>query len=291
MGDSEGKAPLAVNYGKTVGQVYGDAVECAVRQTMDLSILALVKHGQRHELDSGFPSFLPRWDLPGWIGPIFSKGGVALAGRSLKFSTSIFDLADTLALSGITFDQVTVVSHDLTIHLQPDGVTGPLSIFDGDDEQQDKLTALLQELTALICEDRAITNSISVSDSYKLSAIAVAAAFTEDITFGAAFEEKAEENNNSRDTSWEYIAAIVGDRRRFFRTTRGYVGQGPGCMQSGDLMAVLDDANAPLVLRPLAGDKEEHAFMGECYVYDIMSGEIVQMLGQDGFREKEFVLR
>jgi hypothetical protein len=62
-------------------------------------------------------------------------------------------------------------------------------------------------------------------------------------------------------------------------------------MRVGDHVVVLNGGRVPYVLRPLSGDGREYAFMGECYVYDIMQGEIRHMLGQDGVQEKEFVLR
>ncbi|KAI9775711.1 MAG: hypothetical protein M1839_000913 [Geoglossum umbratile] len=58
--------------------------------------------------------------------------------------------------------------------------------------------------------------------------------------------------------------------RRFFKTTKGYIGIGPRSLQKGDAVALFKGGMVPLVIRSL-GDKWE--LVGDCYVHGIMHGE------------------
>ena len=58
--------------------------------------------------------------------------------------------------------------------------------------------------------------------------------------------------------------------RRFFRTTKGYIGMGPRPLQKGDVVALFKGGMVPLVIRSLE-DKWE--LVGDCYVHGIMHGE------------------
>jgi len=52
----------------------------------------------------------------------------------------------------------------------------------------------------------------------------------------------------------------------------------------GDVIAILHDCHAPVILR-----KEDHyKFIGTCYVHGIMQGEVAKM---DGFDPKKFDIR
>jgi hypothetical protein len=77
--------------------------------------------------------------------------------------------------------------------------------------------------------------------------------------------------------------------RRLFETNR-YFGLGPRDLKKGDVVAVLDGGKVPYILRPFAKENE-HAFLGECFVYDIMNGEAYEMCGEGEVEEKMFVLR
>jgi hypothetical protein len=63
-------------------------------------------------------------------------------------------------------------------------------------------------------------------------------------------------------------------------------------MKRGDVVAVLDGGKVPYVLRP-SRVEGEHAFVGECFVRDLMSGQAYDMLqaGRNGVEEREFILR
>lgn len=66
----------------------------------------------------------------------------------------------------------------------------------------------------------------------------------------------------------------VGLGRRLFLSVDGYLGLGPAVIQNGDVVAYLDGAEVPFVLRPLpTGD---FTLVGETYVYGLMDRDLPQ---------------
>jgi len=65
--------------------------------------------------------------------------------------------------------------------------------------------------------------------------------------------------------------------RSLFKTTTGLKGVGPQCLEEGDQICVLHGAAVPFVIR--SDGAGGFLLVGECYVHDIMSGEVIQQLG------------
>jgi hypothetical protein len=84
------------------------------------------------------------------------------------------------------------------------------------------------------------------------------------------------EGGNAR----RYISAVepVRDSYRLFKTTSKDFGVGPVDMKIGDKLCVLLGAEVPFLLRP-KGDG--YLVVGECYVYDLMHGEVLEKLAAD----------
>ncbi|KAI1390137.1 heterokaryon incompatibility protein-domain-containing protein [Hypoxylon trugodes] len=84
------------------------------------------------------------------------------------------------------------------------------------------------------------------------------------------------------------LQACVG--RKFFVTTRGFMGIGPASMEPGDLVVVLLGAVVPFVARKTANEQDRtYILIGECYVHGIMDGELVRMKQGAGKEAEEFV--
>ncbi|KAI1053042.1 hypothetical protein LB506_010037 [Fusarium annulatum] len=77
-----------------------------------------------------------------------------------------------------------------------------------------------------------------------------------------------------------YISAAepLRDLYRLFKTASKDFGVGPIDMKIGDKLCVLFGAEVPFLLRPI-GDGYE--VIGECYVYDLMHGEVLEKLAAD----------
>ncbi|RBR22729.1 hypothetical protein FVER53590_03280 [Fusarium verticillioides] len=84
------------------------------------------------------------------------------------------------------------------------------------------------------------------------------------------------EGGNAR----RYISAMepVRDSYRLFKTTSKGFGVGPVDMKIGDKLCALFGAEVPFLLRP-KGDG--YLVVGECYVYDLMHGEVLEKLAAD----------
>jgi hypothetical protein len=74
-------------------------------------------------------------------------------------------------------------------------------------------------------------------------------------------------------------------RRLFFSRNKSFIGLGPGNMEQNDVICVLFGGATPMILR-LDGDN--YRFIGECYVYDLMSGEAIQDLRAGKYASQTF---
>jgi hypothetical protein len=77
---------------------------------------------------------------------------------------------------------------------------------------------------------------------------------------------------------------IAFGRRRLATTKSGYLCMVPFDTQLGDVIAILHDCHAPVILR----EGDYYKFIGTCYVHGIMQGEAAKM---DGLDPKKFDIR
>ncbi|KAI0205232.1 hypothetical protein F4808DRAFT_410991 [Astrocystis sublimbata] len=75
--------------------------------------------------------------------------------------------------------------------------------------------------------------------------------------------------------------------RRIFFTDKAYIGLGPSMTVEGDLLCILFGGATPMILRPLG---DSYRLIGECYVYDLISGEAVRDRRKRGGRVENFNL-
>ncbi|KAF5988993.1 heterokaryon incompatibility protein (het-6OR allele) [Fusarium bulbicola] len=98
----------------------------------------------------------------------------------------------------------------------------------------------------------------------------------EDRMTQARYLREISEGGNSR----RYISAVepVHGPYRVFKAASKDFGVGPVDMKIGDKLCVLLGAGVPFLLRP-KGDG--YLVVGECYVYDLMHGEVLEKLAAD----------
>ncbi|PQE13296.1 heterokaryon incompatibility protein [Rutstroemia sp. NJR-2017a BVV2] len=77
------------------------------------------------------------------------------------------------------------------------------------------------------------------------------------------------------------------NRRMFFTKHKYFLGLGPKSMQQGDILCVLFGGATPFILRP---DGEQFRFVGECYIYNLMSGEAIRDWEEGIYTEQSFHL-
>ena len=75
--------------------------------------------------------------------------------------------------------------------------------------------------------------------------------------------------------------------RKFFNTSEGRIGVGPGNIQTGDKICVFRTCRMPLIFRkePLNGFYET---LGPAYVHGLMDGEALEMEKQGVVEEEQF---
>ena len=89
-------------------------------------------------------------------------------------------------------------------------------------------------------------------------------------------------NELSKDGSiaWNYHHHLITIFRRhwFFISDDGYAGLAPlGSQPDTDVLAFIDGANVPFVLRDLGQDATDLVLVGPCYIYSIMDAEMAKM--------------
>jgi len=90
---------------------------------------------------------------------------------------------------------------------------------------------------------------------------------------------------SSKEEEFRLLHYLAGDvltlgmrhcaNRRFFRTTRGYIGLGPRCMVLGDVVAVVYGGRVPLILRQIL---DFYSLIGERCVHDLVEFEVTLSL-------------
>jgi hypothetical protein len=84
------------------------------------------------------------------------------------------------------------------------------------------------------------------------------------------------------------LAVLSLHERDLITTETGYLGLAPKAVRPGDVVAILFGCKCPVVLRP-QGDDTYHV-IGECYIHELMDGEVLSRgVGEHALR-REFVL-
>ncbi|KIV87472.1 hypothetical protein PV11_03015 [Exophiala sideris] len=65
--------------------------------------------------------------------------------------------------------------------------------------------------------------------------------------------------------------------KRFFMLRNGYMGLAPARSQTGDTVYIVGGSNTPLVIRRRGEGNRRYMIVGECFVFGLMHGEILEM--------------
>jgi Heterokaryon incompatibility protein (HET) len=82
---------------------------------------------------------------------------------------------------------------------------------------------------------------------------------------------------------------VLANGRRLFVTQAGYMGIASKEVQHGDMVAVLDGCDMPVILR-YRKDRENFRFISEAYVHELMDGQAVDIANQKGCEKGIFVI-
>lgn len=83
----------------------------------------------------------------------------------------------------------------------------------------------------------------------------------------------------------------ICENRRFFMTSRGWIGIGPRVISVGHEVCIFFGGDTPFVLMEMPSASESiYRLCGECYVHGIMHGEAIEMWESGQLEEKTFNL-
>jgi hypothetical protein len=92
---------------------------------------------------------------------------------------------------------------------------------------------------------------------------------------------------NGDDYYFTRDANVTWSGRKFFCTSRGFIGFGPKVLRNNDLCCVLFGARVPFILRET---QNHYLLVGECYLHGIMRGEAIDMWRNGDLQVQEFEL-
>ncbi|KAI5371709.1 hypothetical protein J4E82_009593 [Alternaria postmessia] len=84
------------------------------------------------------------------------------------------------------------------------------------------------------------------------------------------------------------LAMLSLEQRALITTETGYLGLAPTAVRQGDVVAILFGCRFPMVLRPYLDDM--YQVIGECYIHELMDGEILSQERDGHVSAREFVL-
>ncbi len=290
---------LEVDYDKSVAKVYAATVLHSIYTGRDLSCLSYVEHGQIYDPHTGFPSWVPRWDIATVSSRLWFEAQLY---HSMRRPPPDKDLAHQgiLQLDGILFDKVIISPYmDFTIGdsiFQTENILFKSVLLEFLREVQgpqptttDTYHSTLLALAATLTGGK--TGSYQTSRISRISNLpnSLLADF---LAFARRMYPEEDISNSTEQTvgDWEAYTKIMWpscSNRCLFRTSRDYPGLGPSCMAPGDQIVVLSGGLVPYVLRPVNNSSSEFYFMGECYVHDVMKyGQRYYSPKWDGIEEE-----
>ena len=289
----DGPLHLKADYTKSMSEVYRDLAEAVISTSGTLDVLAYVQH----EKDINIPSWVPRWNLKQQANVIFQDFTKWDACNKTPMSVSFDGM--NLRIKGITLD---LVSEGTS--LKDFNKLFPLPGPDGSTSDEQYRRDFWRNQTLEI-----------PSFQYRDWLEAYSMVFTWGISDQWAHTDKKEQGANFQD----YLRTYCGDDlpfceqlfewrhkdgverftrtartaswgRTLFKTKSGYIGQGPGGVQKGDILCIIYGCRMPMILRP---EKRQYLLVGEAYVHEIMFGEATHKfrVGQlSHIAEEEFEL-
>jgi hypothetical protein len=302
---------IVVDYRQSVSGVLRDVIHHSMHPGKSLRFLSYVD--TRAE-PGDLPSWIPRWDKTRepWQDHLWCESSTlsACAARTLDPLPDVYALR--LQLHGVEFDTLMWTSRilwsdEISMFVQKH-LHQSLKFEEGSDEYEAALTRLATTLSGGYIKTNGWAETCEYMDrldtptgrKFMFDFVAYVALQIMDPRMHATFSEAVMERMENvpqtgaevRDcaSSYEELMKLHYRGRVLFETARGYIGLGPRGAEQGDRVVVLDGGKVPYVLT-LKEEEDEHAFVGECYVMDIMDGQVYDMLGRDGVEEKDFVLQ
>jgi hypothetical protein len=294
---------LQPDYRMSIHDLYRKFARLILDRDKSLRILSAVQHG--NHIQESLPSWVPSWDSVYCHGLAPSEPGPnhrAADGLPIEeIKTSNFN---HLMLKGIAYDTIIKCTETISPRSFDANENNSLDVFTftemvgqfwGEWWDHDRARSLCWTLTAGKDWYGMLVNDF---DSHWADFAAFWWEFgvprkIDDVPgsrYGTklrTFHDFPERKDGDYDRFLEAASnACVG--RRLFLTEKGTLGLGPGALQTGDRCCVLFGGIVPFVLRRL--NDRIHALVGECYIKDVMQGEVLQSWRKGEIKTENFCI-
>ncbi|KAK2598061.1 hypothetical protein QQS21_005772 [Conoideocrella luteorostrata] len=272
------------DYRKNTAEVYIDVVMAAVNDAHALRILSNVRHEDSYQHRDDIPSWVPYWPRHRSVSfldrQIWSAGGQ-------QASEVSFPSRRQMTARGIIFEEIISISDVHPISLDEYGSLHPfpdLMVALWTESDPSNLPDGSRLCFKKLCRTLTGGHTIGGEVVHQLTANQRLVFYSDYLAFinhilkctgqrriAVTPPDLAGFNGN-----WERYARVVRyacRSRRIFRTQEGSIGLGPACAGIGDRVCVLNGGKVPYVIRPI---KDDFYFLGECYMDNIMRGELYE---------------
>lgn len=251
--------PETPDYGMSLWEVYLGFAKRYVLDTGDLALLNFVHHDE-WTIDEAPVSWCPQWNVV-----VYEGGLVTELGNVMSPSLPPRLLGDVLCVRGVVFDVVSTTSDELSKQTRIEDIGriwNSWKTIGSPSEPAGKDSGL-----------GAFANCLAAGDplaplmpvrwerhfaAYVRELARVTACNDRELPEGLA-------SDDGGDIAWAHFqVAHMIDKRRLVVTDRGYYGLAPGLSRGGDVVAVVDGALTPLILREKSPG--HYRVVGEVYV-------------------------
>ncbi|KAF2113532.1 heterokaryon incompatibility protein-domain-containing protein [Lophiotrema nucula] len=263
---------LSPDYALSVSAVYTFAAEKWLVEQKKFELLSQVQHIPTIPID--IPSWVPNWNQLGTT-TILGPDSNAMCSSPTDIRKSICEYSNCIAVKGFQWGTVSSVAQTDVVRLvatkDRSGPVAGLSVQVSDDFKE--LSAgFSRECLAwtLTVGAHCLPNQADSPESH----LTEHDAFVDNVKQWSAMEGLS--STLPPPPGYMYLDAVTLNSRyrRLFRTTDGSLGNGPIAMAEGDVVCILLGGKVPYVLRPV---DDHYRFVGECYVHNIMNGELARM--------------
>lgn len=288
---------LQANYQKSIADTFRDVTRYIIQSTGNLALLTLIRY---HPDWDKHPSWVVdftrdlEWERISYFAPYTHPKGwqsvkeysnSAAGGSLVEVQASGSD--DTLALRGFRIDAITAVCEEMSgPSLKSFGpeILRLLKAASGHiGARYTTIDTLARAIMVTLSADWNLSHQkrvrdLEISDFWAYVGCAYQKCVATDqaglpLAYDGPWVKPSLESRANRNVY--PLCLDAAHRRKLFFTEHLYVGIGPNMMEENDLLCILYGAATPMVLRPI-GDGYQYRFIGECYVYDLMSGEAMQ---------------
>ncbi|KAM0228241.1 hypothetical protein ACHAPO_010889 [Fusarium lateritium] len=314
--DTQGRlpTPLQANYDRPIEQVFRDVTRHTIKSTGSLAILSLMRYIPNWSQYSSWAVDLTarvRWDRISYFNwdqhdhnrrRLIETLNRSFGGRS---AVVVDDLPDhILGLEGLEIDTISttfgIMSKSKLSSYSPDIWTTWTKAYDHLESRYRTTEEIARAFMVTITGNWNLNDSESMSEqplSYFWEYMwRVHQKRRRDSGFEDAVDDqleinkylvKPDPNNKHHVDMFSLHLDSAHERRLFITKDLSYIGLGPRMMEENDIICVLFGGATPFVLRRVG---EYFRFIGECYVYDLMNGEVMDGLANTKYFVKAFHL-